>query len=332
MKNLLKVFMISAAIASPIYAAASESESFSGIDQSIVTAHLNSTPSLDATIPSELRVVPSLKKDTGTYETQNSLGTGVFRLFNINGVHHVILGKRFGQMLKCSIGGAVDPEDKTLQDAITRELSEEYFAQLPLSSNLELISTEPHQAGGITAVGGEIKTAGWGPYFAFGAIDSGYTLEDIQASLEIMNANASIHTKLANFFGFNFEKMTAEEKQKGAQEMLDLFAQSTFSGFVDMSGEAKAALNAISENGEHDLGEKAFDFAKKHVHTYSEYSTFQLMTYDAFNALAENDITESAKSKDYKRVTFWEDAARQHFNAILKDAAGPQKKSLELAN
>lgn len=246
----------------------------------------------DDTIDPLLRTVPTLDSNTGTYVEKENLGAGVMRVFSIDGLMRVVLGKRFGKNWKISVGGAVEKTDKTFKGAITRELKEEYFGQLPFSSEIEPLSI-PHKAGGISydALTHKFKTSGWGPYFTFFILDYGYTEDQLKASLKIMNANAKNHTMLANYFA-DFDNTDSEAKKKGASIILEQFDDAIGTpGFVNMLPKARKALRILRKNGDHSLNMKGFDFAKQYVHIYSEYSEFIIKPLEKVFAEAEKGST-----------------------------------------
>lgn len=234
-------------------------------------------------IPEILRSVWS--EDEVFSQVRGTFGMSVLRLYVAKDTDEifVIAGDRFGLgQLKITVGGQIDPEDQTVAQTYHRELEEEYFGQLldrevqplPLEGRVTRIT------GGVFKDGEIWKTHGWGPCIGWVQWESGYTKEELQEAIKIMNENAGLHVAVADFF-HDFEKKTPEEKKGEAQALLAGFEASKSETTVPLTKVAADYLRQLTETPEAPFpegsGKTGFEFAQKHVHAYTEYKSFYLL-------------------------------------------------------
>lgn len=245
----------------------------------------------ESVIPAKLRTIFDPKAEQ--IEEKPSLGAGIIRAFQTNAETYVIYGMRFGKTAKLSIGGSVEATDQTIQDAICRELDEEFFGQLPLA-NIRYADEKLIAGGFQLQEDGKIASAGWGPYFTFFAIESGYNFDQLENAVRLMNINAGLHFPVATFFS-EVKKLEASDIRFQAQSLLKAFEDVIEKqGVIPLKPEAKEMLERLVENPAALPSEGNFsDFARQYVHDYTEYSVFNLVPLTEFMGLAVKKFSEN---------------------------------------
>lgn len=245
----------------------------------------------ETAIPDGLRTIfePTIEP----IKEKSSLGAGIVRAFQTDAGIYNIYGMRFDKTAKISIGGSIEATDQTVQDAICRELDEEFFGQLPLAdiryANEKLI------AGGFQLQeDGKIISAGWGPYLTFFAIESGYNLDQLENAVSLMNINAGLHFPVATFFN-EIHELKASDIRSQAQSLLQAFEDvKAKQGIIPLKPEANEMLETLVENPSALPAESNFDdFAKKYVHAYTEYKEFNLVLLADFIGLGVKKFSEN---------------------------------------
>ncbi len=246
--------------------------------------HISKSLAITTPIPDELRHVwnEELHSVPGTF------GMSVLRIYRCSetGAKYLIAGDRFGMnSLKVTIGGQIDESDKTVQEAYERELTEEYFSQLPRDKTnvLEIKSRKTHVTGGVEQTETRWFTNGWGPCIGWIEVESEYKKTDLEKAISIMNENARLHFSVAEYF-HALEEKSDQEKQSQAKELLENFKESPGAHIIPLLSEARAYLEGLSKNGStpipNDSCKTGFNFAQTYVHTYTEYKSFKLVPLD----------------------------------------------------
>jgi hypothetical protein len=278
-----------------------------------------------------------------------TFGVSILRLYKARdtGKVFVIAGDRFGLgKLKITISGQVEEEDQTLNQTYLRELQEELFGQLEEKESqfLKLEGRLTHVTGGVDAPGKTEsswltlgppiwRTHGWGPCISWIRYETGYEHEELQQAVQIMNENANLHFPVAEYF-HAFEKMGPEEKKQQARSLLTKFSEANQETTVSLSDKASSFLESLRENPELPLpegsGKTGFEFAQKHVHDYTEYKSFHLISLKDWMAfmLEQLDGTveetvdigehELQKKDPLKNMTLFKYASDRRFHELMK--------------
>lgn len=210
------------------------------------------------------------------------LGTGLSRIFLPQGKANepanwvVVLGKRFNGQLKLSVGGAVDPKDNSFYEAAIREGKEEQFGQLPVTSETDCIAHDIN----FKPKSGKPDTDGM-LYYAFMAIETKFTTEQITTAIANMNRIAPVYFAINNFLT-KLSKATVEDRKSDTikQEAKQLLSMgSSLEWGYKLQESLHEELSYIAKGIVNLNGEDLIRLAEKHVRIYSEYSFFTQVPY-----------------------------------------------------
>lgn len=212
------------------------------------------------------------------------LGAGLCRLYLPKGKANelanwvVVVGKRFNGQLKLSVGGAIESDDNSFYQAACREAQEEQFAQLPITAETNCIAYDIC----FKPKSGKPRTDGM-LYYAFMALETQYTSEQITQAVVVMNQIAPVYFSL-NHFLTNLDKATPEElNSDNTKQSADAFLkQSSCLPAAYQFNEALTAELMRLVNGQSTLNLGKKDFSKlseNNVHVHAEYHYFVQVSY-----------------------------------------------------